>query len=461
MQEKLAAKPQQITTGETAFLYDVATLVNAVYQTTIELTREGNVPKRITKKIRPLLKGQERLDWNDNDIYTDMVMSFLLKAKIIMQVQPPLDNTKFRLAPGPGLAPWMKKNVLEQTCQLLESWQEGYSWIDVPRAVPEQGNHFYNSYTSSHSLRPLLLEQLYAYPAGAWYSVESLVHEIWEDHPELAKQQQWRGSYYAGYQRGASKKNDKRNLFMEWAIQAAPSFINMLYSSLIEMGVVDVGNDPLVDGNKLLLSSCAFRITELGEQAIERIIKPKSDKSDKQGSAKISELQKSLIVQPNYELLLLQPDLPTLYSLLSFTQVKQIQMVSTLLLTQSSVLRALQHGFNAEKMLTTLGELSQKELPQNVVYSLQDWVRQHKQATISQAMLLELSDEETATRLSQHPTLIKMNVRQLTPTVLAIPFDENGNINYQSIQLLLDKENISSNFLGLSKPGRYRGHNYY
>ncbi|GLV58381.1 hypothetical protein KDH_52140 [Dictyobacter sp. S3.2.2.5] len=460
MQEKLAAGPQQITTGETAFLYDVATLVNAVYQTTIELTRESNVPKRITKKIRPLLKGQERPSWSSNDVYVDMVMSFLLKAKIIMQIQPPLDNAKFRLAPGPALAPWTRKNVLEQTCQLLESWQEGYNWIDVPRAAPEQGNHFYNSYTSSHSLRPLLLKQLYAYPAGAWYSVETLIREIWEDHPELAKQQQWRGAYYTGYQKGPPKKNDKRNLFIEWAIQAAPSFINMLYSSLVEIGVVDVGNDPLVDDNKLLLSSCAFRITELGEQAIAQIIKPKSDKSeDKKGSADTPPPQKSLIVQPNYELLLLQPDLPTLYSLLPFTQVKQIQMVSTLLLTQSSVLRALQHGFNAEKILTTLQELSQKELPQNVVYSLQDWVRQHKQATISQAMLLELSDEETATRLSQHPTLTKMDVRQLTPTLLAIPFDESSSINYQSIQLLLDKENISSNFLALSKPSRnYRGY---
>ncbi|GHO86598.1 helicase-associated domain-containing protein [Dictyobacter formicarum] len=457
MQEKLATEPRVITSGETAFVYDMATLINAVYQMTIELTREGNVPKRIVKKLRPLLKGQERIDWDENDIYINMMIHYLLGARILTQIQPPLDSAKFRLAPGPRFEQWANNNILEQTCQMLEGWQGSYNWVDVPRASSGERDYFYDSYTFSQQLRPLLLKQLCAYPVGSWYSVETLVQEIWEAHPELAKQQKWKGSFFNRYN-GTAKKDSQRDLYVEWALEAAPTFINMLYSSLIEMNIVDVGNDPLEDGYKLHLSSCAFRLTELGGQAIAQVIDTKSDKKTK---AKAQPRQKSLIVQPNYEILLLQLDLPSLYSILPFTQVKQVQMASTLLLTQGSILRALQHGLSIEKILTILQKLSQKELPQNVVYSLQDWVRQHKHATISQIALLELSDEETATRLAQHPTLVKMNVRQLAPTLLAIPFNDSGNVNYQSLQQLMDKENISLDFLGPSNSRRYRDSDYY
>ena len=100
--------------------------------------------------------------------------------------------------------------------------------------------------------------------------------------------------------------------------------------------------------------------------------------------------QKLLIVQPNYEILLMQPDLPTLYSILPFTQVKQINLVSTLTLTQSALIRAIQNGLRTEEILTTLKNLSQKELPQNIIYTLQDWGKQYKQASISHVVLLEL-----------------------------------------------------------------------
>ncbi|GCE19123.1 helicase-associated domain-containing protein [Dictyobacter kobayashii] len=453
MQEKLATDPEVITSGETALLYDVATLINAVYQMTIEPTRESNIPKRIVKKIRPLLKGQQRITYKGDDAYIDMLMHVLKTLKLIKYTQAPFDNAKPYLSPGPRLEGWANKDMIEQTSQLLDEWQHNHNWADNPRVSTDGGSwNYYGAYELT--LRQLLLTHLREYPEGSWHSVAALISEIWDAHPELATQQKMRPYSYGYYQ--MPKKQAKRDLFQEWVINAAPHFINMLYSSLNELGIVDMGNAPLQEETKLVLKSCAFRITELGAQ----VLAYKKTKA-KSGKSEVAPAQKSLIIQPNYEILLLQPDLPTLYSILPFTQVKQIQMVSTLLLTQDALLRAIQQGLRIETILAILRERSQKELPQNVIYTLQDWAKQYKHATVSQVALLELPDEETTTRLSQHPTLSKMNARQLMPTTLAIPTDTNGNINYQSIRQVLEKEHISVDFQIHSSDPMHKLREYY
>ena len=64
--------PQAIRPAEMITQFDLAVVINVVCQQTIEPTREGRVPKRIFNKIRPLLKGKPRLDYDaleigDND----------------------------------------------------------------------------------------------------------------------------------------------------------------------------------------------------------------------------------------------------------------------------------------------------------------------------------------------------------------------------------------------------------
>ena len=145
-----------------------------------------------------------------------------------------------------------------------------------------------------------------------------------------------------------------------------------------------------------------------------------------------------LVLQPNFELLLLHPDMPTLYSLLPFAQVNQVEMVSRLTLTRASVLRGMEAGHSIEEILSILQERSQKEIPQNVAYTLRDWVKLYKDARVSQVFLLEVSSEAVTDEICSSSKLRKFNLRKLGPRVLIA----NSDINLQELRRTLDKEGI-------------------
>ena len=129
-------------------------------------------------------------------------------------------------------------------------------------------------------------------------------------------------------------------------------------------------------------------------------------------------------MQPSFELLLLQPDLPAVYDLLPFAQVNQIGIVSRLTLTRNSVLRGLEAGRNIEQILKILEKHSQKELPQNVLYTLRDWIKSYKEVTISQVLLLDVPSEAIANEICSSSKLSVFGLRKIAPvsyTHLTLP----------------------------------------
>jgi hypothetical protein len=151
-----------------------------------------------------------------------------------------------------------------------------------------------------------------------------------------------------------------------------------------------------------------------------------------------SEPQKTLLVQPNFELLLLQPDFPTLYTLFPFAQVSQVGLVSKLTLTQASVLKALENGYKVEQIIAILTSHSQKELPQNVVYSIRDWSKNYREITISSILLLEVSDEASVKVLCSSSKLKKFGFRALGGTAVVT----EGDVDITELRRALEKEGI-------------------
>jgi len=145
--------------------------------------------------------------------------------------------------------------------------------------------------------------------------------------------------------------------------------------------------------------------------------------------------QQSLVVQPNFELLLLQQDFATLYALLPFAQANGLGMVSRLTLTKGSVTRGMQAGLNVEQMLRILQEHSQREIPQNVEYTLRDWTKAFKSSKLSQVLLFEVSSEEAGQILASLPILQKTGLRQLTPYIFAV----DGVLDVPAIRKELEK----------------------
>jgi hypothetical protein len=114
-------------------------------------------------------------------------------------------------------------------------------------------------------------------------------------------------------------------------------------------------------------------------------------------------------------------------------------MVSRLTLTRTSLLHGLEGGKNIEQVIHTLEEHSQKELPQNVVYTLNDWAKNFKDARISKVLLFEVSSEAIASELAALPKLVQLGVRQVAPCLLVL----NGLTSLQDVRRILEKEGIT------------------
>src|SRR5207244_12073883 len=112
--------------------------------------------------------------------------------------------------------------------------------------------------------------------------------------------------------------------------------------------------------------------------------------------------------------------------------------VRRLTLTRASVLRGMEAGNDIEQILRILEERSQKEIPQNVAYTLRDWVKLYKDVRISQVLLLEVSSEAVADELCSSPKLQTFNLRKLTPRVLVV----SNEVNLQELKRALEKEGI-------------------
>jgi Helicase conserved C-terminal domain len=435
MLKEIAVSPEVIIPTETTILYDIATLINAIYQITLEPTKDGRIPKRITKKLRPTLKAKVRYYYDDSEMYIDMLVLILKTLKIITYTQPPFEDAKPYLAPGPGLKIWSGENTFYQTRKILNQWKNNHNWLDVNMFSNDdynRGVYIYGSQLLQY--RQMLLQEISHCAVGPWYSMEAIVKQVWEENSVVLSQIGNRFQYHH-----KANKNSAEERYKIWAQNNAPLFVNMFFSSLLELGIVEIGHEKIAEERQVLFSTCMFRLTELGGSVLDE--EQKIPKNTTQAP------QKLLIVQPNYEILLMQPDLPTLYNILPFTQVKQINLVSTLTLTQSALIRAIQGGMRTEEVISTLKELSQKELPQNIVYTLQDWGKQYKQATISHAVLLELPNEEVTQQVVKQAALIKMGIRQVAPCLLAIPQKFNGSINLPAIRTALEKEGVMSHFL--------------
>ncbi|GER88102.1 hypothetical protein KDW_22640 [Dictyobacter vulcani] len=449
MQEILEAAPEVIIPAEPVVLYDVATLINAIYQITIEPTKNSNVPKRIVKKLRPLLKGQPRLAYDDEDIYLDMLLYIMKTLKLFKYTQLPFENAKPYLAPSSYLSEWSQLDAVEQTRVLLEIWPFNYTWTEVNRFVAD--NYSWGYAYGSHTLkmRQVLLDHLAKRTPGQWYSLEYLLKEIWDANPSFAAH-----PLRPAYGRNGSRVTSQT--YEQWLADNALIFLNMFFSTILELGIADFGHEPIKEEKLLPFKQTGFRLTELGQQALIKTRAKAKTKNPKEKEVVLEKAvehkkadapRKSLIVQPNYEIMLLEPDFPILYKLLPFTQIKQLQMVSTLLLTQSALLKGMESGPGIDEILKVLTEASHKELPQNITYTLRDWAKQYKRATVTQVILLELPNEEVTSSLSKNATLLKMDVSQIAPRILAIPFDSAGSVNYQSIRQVLQKENVTADFL--------------
>lgn len=418
-------KPPIVHEGHSQLLSDLAIVVNAVHQMVIEPTQAGNVPKRLANKIFPLLHGSRPVYYEDADYYLEMIFS-IAKSLNLVRLQHN-KSQKDRYMPGAKLKEWARMETFEQTRSLLALWQKGSdrAWSDIAGVNYQSDMYGFGYYIDASSSRQGLLEYVAEQcQPGKWYALPSLLHTIKEQHPLLLRER----SRYASY----SGQRNRKEVQSHWDTADGEIIAGMLSSSLHEMGLVTLGYQSEAtteDGYEEAKNPDAIEFTELAGQVIWETPTTRSEDS---------EHARTLIVQPNFELLLLQPDYPTLYKLLPFVRVEQIDMVSRLTLTQESIRRGVESGYSVEEIIGTLRTYSQKELPQNVLYTLQDWSRLYKNATISQIIVIEVGSESVADEIYASTKLRSLELRRLGPCAIAV----GGQVSLQVLRTALEKEGI-------------------
>ena len=170
----------------------------------------------------------------------------------------------------------------------------------------------------------------------------------------------------------------------------------MFRSTLYELGIVTLGYDgdtaPGVHDN---VNPTRFMLTELGAEAL------KSDLSARNQPAK-----RSLVVQPNFQALLMEPYMPALYWLARFASLEQVGRVSRFTLTREALQRGLESGASIDEVIAFLEEHAKKTVAQNIIYTLRDWARQYQeQARLAPppVVTLEAADERLARGSSPTP----------------------------------------------------------
>ncbi len=391
----LDSPPQSIIQGDTLMLYDLAIILGTMFQQNIEPTQAGKVPK--------------------------LLFVIAQKLGLVRLSERSADGIKPRYEQGPLLEQWSQMDAVDQTHDLLEDWLKNHRWADVAGVNFDGSTSYYLDILAG---RKAVLTQLSKCTPGRWYTVDSLLHTMKAQDPYILRPRQ--------ADMGLPGLRNARTMLANWYKCDGEIIIGMLSSTLRELGIVALGYQQAdLTQKDRPINPAAFMLTDLAVAVLATEAEPSHTVDTPRGS-------RTLIVQPNFELLLLQPDLPTLYSLLSFAQINQVGVVSRLTLTRNSLLHGLEAGKNIEQILQILEQRSQKELPQNVVYTLRDWTRLYKEVNISQVLLLEVPSETLANEIFSSPKLKAFGLRRLAPCVIAV----SSGASLQELRRTLDKEGI-------------------
>ena len=393
--------------GQPDMCYDLATVIGYVHQHDVEPTKDGNLPRRVSNKLRPLLHGMPRIRELEGEVYVDQVFQ-MAQGMGLLRCASPYGEEKARYQAGHNLPAWEQRNLVDQVWLVLEEWKKSTTWYDLL----VDGKLIYPSGYNTGTARKALLHLLRSCLPGRWYRLDALLYVIWKQQPISLS------AATSRYDRQSSQPSSVRTRREQWMQRGEGQiYAGLMGSALHEMGLVTLGY-PCEPGAAGTAAHPAewFQLTPLGAAALAE------GPVGEDGAAGLwfTPEERPLVVQPSFELLLLQPAMPVLYQLIRWAEIKRIGPVSTLTLTQKALLRGMAAGYSAQQVSGLLAQYGRKDLPQNVAYTLKDWSRLYKGATLAETILVDTSSEQLALDLSRLLAESHIEVRTLTPCTLAI-----------------------------------------
>lgn len=466
-------EPQTILTANPTFLWDLALFVAAIHQQDIELTRSDALHKRVAMKLLPMLTSPRARHASEEQAinYLEMIkqeareLGLVTVAPLAEQAaEPPkppargrakaasvTEEPKGRLVPGPKLEGWSQHDLAGQVRRIFRRWLTDRWWVDIAGAGYKS---WLAHYLDIGAAREALQKALRECKPGVWYTLASLRCTIQGDDPFVLRPVQ-RFAGEAGFKMAGQLRE-------HWEETDGEVIAGMVRSSLAEMGLVALGyrRDRVPQPNENI-NPDAFMLTALGAAALGIETGAPETLSSLAATANNGDsdpaicvpraiglaspaCEQPLIVQPNFEVLVMEPCMPAIYTLPRYAVTEQIGRVSRFMLSREALLRGLAGGLALDEILAFLEQRSLKGLPQNIAYTLRDWARQYKEVRVTKVILLDVDDEALAAQLANSSKLAAMGLRRLGQTALAVP----GDTNLRELHRLLKKLGVSVKFGG-------------
>ncbi|HEX6541136.1 MAG TPA: helicase-associated domain-containing protein [Ktedonobacterales bacterium] len=392
--------PGAVRPADTTFIWDIAVLVAAAYAQDIELTRSATLPKRAAQRLTPMLLG-ERAQRSEREAldYVDLIKQQAHDLGLVVAA-PSTARQRSHLSPGEKLDSWARHDLVMQVRRLFRRWPTDRWWTDLPGANYHDFHSFYIEIPLAREMVTRLLKRC---RQGVWYSLDSFRATLQSDDPYVLRPSQ-RCAGEAGFKLA-------EELRAHWDATDGEIITGMFRSTLYDLGMVALGyNREVVPTASEQVNPDSFMLTELGAEVLA-------------GEQSASQMYSSraLVVQPNFQVLLMEPYMPAIYWLVRFASLDQMGRVSRFTLTREALRRGMADGTSIDDVLRFLQTHSQKSLPQNVIYTLRDWARQSREAPLPRIMLLEVSDEALAGELVTSPKLRAYRLRRVGPKSVAVP----------------------------------------
>ncbi len=365
-----------------AMAWDVLSFLNYLSQHEVLFTVKHEFAKRDLKKIAA------RFWQPETEIELTSRTAFLLYLCSGLKLYQ-TKSGESQVVPGPALQEWLSLDFYEQMNRLTRYWLEENTWYYFYLfGYPAP----YNSYTAIQVANKAVLGLLTDCEPGTWYSFEALLNKVQRENPYFIFSRRELLQSLGGQRLSEMSKN--------WR-QSEGEVIRRVMGGLLEwFGVVQIGRDP---SEQIV----AFSLTEFGAALSQR---PAA------ALPKIPFVEKPLLVQPNFEVLLLAPQVETLWQLLQFSDVKKFDQVSLFTLSREASLRGIETGLSIETMLEWLESQSIQPLPQNLQMSLRDWSGTFKRVNLETAILLEVETPAMLDELITSKVYAAYFVRRLSPT---------------------------------------------
>lgn len=373
---EVAATPLPRPTYLYSAAWDLLTILQRLSQRTLEW-RDGDEERNVTasRRLAPAL-WNGLLDTNRaRQGYVPFLLVLALDEGLVR-----IEEERY-VEHGPALEPWRGRSFPEQTRALLRRWRRAPDWPEGPSQEDLQLAN-----VDWPGAREAVLSELRACVVGTWYDAIQLALRIARLRPSLLG-----GSFSAARASGPAGTREEVTVA---AIEV------LLHGALVPLGLLVQGS--YMRGKR---EEAAVALTPIGSWLLGRGEEP----------APAPRGDRALTVGADFEILLLQPAPRRIWALGAIAELIRLDTASVYRLGEASVRRGLADGLTAAQIITLLERGGRAPLPQNVAFTIGEWLRGHAGVRLTRALILRPDDPATVERLILTLTRAGMTTPETLP----------------------------------------------